>query len=54
VTGGMASKVRELIELAKRGIESEILSGAPGNLKRAVAGQRGLGTIIQSVKTGAP
>jgi isopentenyl phosphate kinase len=54
VTGGMASKVRELIELAKRGIESEILSGAPGNLKRAVAGQRGLGTVIQPVNTDAP
>jgi isopentenyl phosphate kinase len=54
VTGGMASKVRELIELAKRGIESEILSGAPGNIRRALAGQRGLGTVILPVKTAGP
>jgi len=51
VTGGMATKVKELIELARRGIECEILSGASGNIKKALTGQRGLGTIIQPVNT---
>jgi isopentenyl phosphate kinase len=46
VTGGMLTKVKDLIEIAKRGIECEILSGAPGNIKRALAGERGLGTVI--------
>jgi isopentenyl phosphate kinase len=46
VTGGMVTKVKELIELARRGIECEILSGASGNIKKALKGQRGLGTII--------
>ena len=47
VTGGMVTKVKELIELARRGIECEILSGASGNITKALAGQRGLGTIIK-------
>ncbi|MEA2075769.1 MAG: isopentenyl phosphate kinase [Euryarchaeota archaeon] len=51
VTGGMATKVKELIELARRGIECEILNGASGNIKKALTGQRGLGTIIQPVNT---
>ncbi len=51
VTGGMATKVKELIELAKRGIECEIMSGAAGNIKKALTGQRGLGTLIKPVNT---
>jgi len=51
VTGGMASKVKELVRIAERGIECEILSGASGNLKRALAGQRGIGTRIKPVHT---
>ena len=47
VTGGMVTKVKELIEIARRGIECEILSGASGNITKALAGQRGLGTIIK-------
>jgi isopentenyl phosphate kinase len=49
VTGGMTTKVMELVEIAKRGIECEILSGASGNIKNALAGQRGLGTRIKPV-----
>jgi len=49
VTGGMVTKVKELIELARRGIECEILSGASGNIKKALKGQRGLGTRIKPV-----
>ena len=51
VTGGMATKVEELIEIAKRGIECEILGGTSGILTKALAGQRGLGTVIQPVST---
>jgi isopentenyl phosphate kinase len=47
VTGGMAKKVEELLALAKSGIEAEIVNGAkPGVLKRAILGERGLGTRI--------
>ena len=51
VTGGMSTKVRELVEIAKQGIECEILSGASDNIKKALAGQRGIGTRI---KPGTP
>ncbi len=47
VTGGMLKKVRELLKIAKCGIECEILSGEPGNIKKALMGERGLGTIIK-------
>lgn len=47
VTGGMASKVKELVEIAKLGIECEILSGAAGYITRALAGEKGLGTLIK-------
>ncbi len=47
VTGGMENKVRELLELAKRGAEAEIVNATrPGVLKRAVQGKRGLGTVV--------
>lgn len=47
VTGGMSTKVKDLIKIAERGIECEILGGESGNIKRALAGERGLGTIIE-------
>ena len=48
VTGGMLSKVERMLELAKLGIESEIINGdKPGYLKRALMGERGLGTVIK-------
>jgi len=50
VTGGMVTKVEELIEIAKLGIECEILSGAAGYIAKALAGARGLGTIIRPSK----
>ena len=47
VTGGMGNKVRELLALAERGVEAEIVNATkPGILKRAVQGERGLGTVI--------
>lgn len=49
VTGGMQKKVRELLKIAKRGIECEILSGQKGHIKKALMGERGLGTIIKPI-----
>ena len=47
VTGGMRNKVLELLELAKLGIEAEIVNAAKPNVLRvAVQGKRGIGTII--------
>lgn len=49
VTGGMLHKMEMLLELAKKGIESEIIDATkPGILKRALLGERGSGTIIRS------
>ncbi|MEM4202238.1 MAG: hypothetical protein QW786_03425, partial [Candidatus Hadarchaeum sp.] len=51
VTGGMQAKVRELLELAKFGIEAEIVNAArPNILKEALQGKRGLGTIVTGGK----
>ncbi len=48
VTGGMARKVLELLDLAKKGVESEIINiEKPGNLYKAMIGEKGLGTIIK-------
>lgn len=48
VTGGMLHKVKMLLELAKLGIESEVIDAKePGLLKRALLGEKGLGTIIK-------
>jgi len=48
VTGGMALKVKKMLEIARFGIESEIINGAkPGTLKRALLGETGLGTTIK-------
>jgi isopentenyl phosphate kinase len=47
VTGGMLSKVESMLELAKKGIESEIINGdKPGNLLRALKGEKRIGTVI--------
>lgn len=48
VTGGMVGKVRELLVLAERGIESEIINaGVPGNIMRALRGEAVRGTRIR-------
>ncbi len=48
VTGGMARKVLELLDLAEKGVESEIINiEKPGILYKALTGERGLGTIIK-------
>jgi isopentenyl phosphate kinase len=48
VTGGMALKVKESLDLAKEGIESRILSGLkPNNLYQALVGKQWEGTTIQ-------
>ncbi|MFH1786898.1 MAG: isopentenyl phosphate kinase [archaeon] len=47
VTGGMWKKVNELLNLAKFGIQSEIIDATlPGNLKRALRGEK-IGTTIK-------
>lgn len=48
VTGGMLNKVESMLELAKKGIESEIISGEiPGNLLRSLKGEKAIGTIVR-------
>lgn len=48
VTGGMLHKVKMMLELTKLGIESEIINAKkPGILKKALLGEKGLGTIIK-------
>ncbi len=48
VTGGMAGKIKELLELADEGIESMIINAEKeGNLERAVSGKKVKGTIIR-------
>jgi isopentenyl phosphate kinase len=48
VTGGMALKVKKMFEIAKFGVDSEIINGAkPGVLKRALLGETGIGTIVK-------
>ncbi len=47
VTGGIANKMRELLALAERGVEAEIVNAAKSNiLRRAILGERGLGTRV--------
>jgi len=48
VTGGMIHKVEQMLELAKSGIQSEIINAdKPGVLKRALLGETNLGTVIR-------
>lgn len=47
VTGGMAGKLKELLLLAEKGIESEIINASiPGIIKSALKGEPVLGTVI--------
>lgn len=47
VTGGMRKKVEELLELAKQGVEAEVVNATkPNFLKKAIHGKSGQGTII--------
>ncbi|MEM0359187.1 MAG: isopentenyl phosphate kinase [Candidatus Hadarchaeales archaeon] len=48
VTGGMLGKVMELLKLAERGIEAQIVNASKrGVLERALEGDRSLGTLIR-------
>lgn len=48
VTGGMEGKINELLELADKGITSQIINGeVEGNIKAAVSGSKVKGTIIK-------
>lgn len=50
VTGGMLHRVERMWELAKIGVEIEIINGGKGgNLKRTLLGEKGLGTIIKTI-----
>ena len=50
VTGGMLHKVELCLDLAKTGAQCEIMNCLkPGNLEKALSGQRGLGTVIKAV-----
>lgn len=52
VTGGMGGKLKELMELAEIGIESEILNAVKeGFVKKALNHEKGIGTIIKKRKT---
>ncbi len=47
VTGGMANKIGELLKLAQRGIEAQVVDATkPDILKRAISGESELGTRI--------
>ena len=51
VTGGMGGKLGELLELAKIGIESEIINANhDNNIKKALNGEKGIGTLIRNEK----
>ncbi|HEX9739569.1 MAG TPA: isopentenyl phosphate kinase [Ignavibacteriaceae bacterium] len=48
VTGGMAAKVKELLELSRSGIPSQIINGSVENrLYKALKGEEVLGTVIK-------
>ncbi|MEM2878704.1 MAG: isopentenyl phosphate kinase [Candidatus Hadarchaeales archaeon] len=49
VTGGMGNKLAELIELAKNGVEGQIVNALkPGLLLEAIRGKRRIGTIVRA------
>jgi len=53
VTGGMGGKLGELLELAEIGIESEIINASQdNNIKRALNGEKGIGTLISMKNEG--
>jgi isopentenyl phosphate kinase len=44
----MGGKLNELLELAKIGIESEIINAShDNNIKRTLKGEKGIGTLIR-------
>lgn len=48
VTGGMGGKIDELLEIAKNGIESQIINAnTNNNIKRALNGEKEIGTLIK-------
>ena len=48
VTGGMLHRVNRIFELVKFGVEAEIINGEKeGNLKRALLGEKVLGTLVR-------
>lgn len=48
VTGGMFGKVTELMGLANKGVESQIINASkPGLVKKALLGEKVLGTVIK-------
>lgn len=48
VTGGMRTKVKELLPLAMCGVEAEIVNATkPGVIRKAIQGKRGLGTVVR-------
>jgi isopentenyl phosphate kinase len=49
VTGGMLHRVERIFELTKLGVEADIINGEKeGYLKRALFGEKGLGTVIRA------
>ena len=47
VTGGMAGKLQELLKIANKGIQSEIINAnCPGILEKALKGEKVKGTLI--------
>ncbi len=53
VTGSIKGKVSELLELGRRGTESQVINGlAAGRLKSALSGKEVTGTIIRSGEYG--
>jgi isopentenyl phosphate kinase len=49
VTGGIKGKIEELLALARDGIQTELINASkPNILKRALLGERGLGTMVKA------
>ncbi len=49
VTGGMVDKVAKVFELARLGVEANIIGGLKeGNLRRAIMGEKGIGTTVRA------
>lgn len=46
VTGGMIHKIKESLNIAKKGIDSFIINGEKGNLLKAILEEKVEGTLI--------
>lgn len=46
VTGGMLHKVKSALDMADRGIKTQLISADPGNLSKAIRGHKVQGTLI--------